>query len=215
MPLLHYCVGQHKEELKINVQPWWEALTRCPYVQANCLSSLLRAACSTFCSVLSWIIKSTETVHAPLVLLEPQVLCKFAAVKKRKSNIDISPPPRYSPVLCVNDLYILDSFTTFLSLSSQSACTWDYCCSAHGWNVWNLCFRCRTRSSAGRLWWCLCTTTTDSPNTMSLAKWRFPWTPSILGGRSRSGGIWRVQIKRRCRFIIDFYFVHVRQVSPF
>lgn len=65
--------------------------------------------------------------------MEHQVLCKFAAVKKRKSNIDIFSAPRYSTVLCVNDLYILDSFTTFLSLSSQSVCIWDYCCSAHDW----------------------------------------------------------------------------------
>ena len=42
----------------------------------------------------SSIMKSTETIPVPLVLFEPQVVSKFAAVKKRKSNID-PPPPLY------------------------------------------------------------------------------------------------------------------------
>lgn len=146
MPLLHYCIVQHKEKQLINVQPWWEALTCSLYVQASCVFSLLCAPCSTCCSLLSWVIKSRETIHVPLVLLEPQVVCKFAAVVK--SNIDIFSPPAPPPNILPCFVWMTSKFwiLTFISLSWQNVCVllnnvqlmnerYEICCSGAVWGA--------------------------------------------------------------------------------
>lgn len=98
------------------------------YVQANCAFFLLCAPCCTSCSLLSWIIKSTETIHAPLVLLEPQVVCKFAAVKKKNPILTFWIPTFFSLILRIN-LHFLN----YVQLLNKR---YEICCSGAVRGAW-------------------------------------------------------------------------------